>query len=99
MDAQKYTQNSLQAIQAAQGIAMDYGNAELTCTHLCLALLNGDGLIPRIITRIGGDTEGFTQAVREEVERSPAFRAGTPTFILPPRFPVCCRLPNGLQAT
>ncbi|MCI8344210.1 MAG: ATP-dependent chaperone ClpB [Clostridia bacterium] len=71
MDAQKYTQNSLQAIQAAQGIAMDYGNAELTCTHLCLALLNGDGLIPRIITRIGGDTEGFTQAVREEVERFP----------------------------
>ncbi len=33
MDANKLTQKSVQAIQAAQNTAVEYGNSELTCTH------------------------------------------------------------------
>ena len=69
MDAQKLTQSSLQALQSAQSTAVEYGNAELTPVHLCLALLNRDGLIYQILKKTGTDTDGFTQAVKEEVER------------------------------
>ncbi len=71
MDAQKLTQSSLQALQSAQSTAVEYGNAELTPMHLCLALLNRDGLIYQILKKTGTDTDGFTQAVKEEVERLP----------------------------
>ena len=48
MDSNRLTQKSVQAIQGAQNIALEYGNAELTTLHLCLALLDRDGLVFRI---------------------------------------------------
>ena len=39
MNAQKYTQKSLEAIQAAQSIATEYGNQQIEQAHLLLALL------------------------------------------------------------
>ncbi len=71
MDANKYTQKSLAAIQSAQNTALEYGNSELSCTHLCLALLESDGLVFRILSRAGTDANGFQRAVKEEVERLP----------------------------
>ncbi len=71
MEANKFTQNSLQAIQKAQNTAVEYGNAELTPAHLCLALLDRDGLVYRILQRGGIDADGLARAVREEVERYP----------------------------
>ncbi len=71
MDANKYTQKSLAAVQEAQNTAMEYGNSELTCTHLCLALLERDGLVYRILSRSGADPAGLSRAVKEEVERLP----------------------------
>ena len=49
MDANKLTQKSVQAIQNAQNLALEYGNAELTTLHLCGALLEKDGLVFRIL--------------------------------------------------
>ena len=49
MDANKYTKKSLEAVQNAQNTAMEYGNAELTCTHLADALLEKDGMCYRIL--------------------------------------------------
>lgn len=71
MDAQKFTQKSLQAIQSAQNTAVEYGNAELTCAHLCYALAESDGLVSRILKRTGADADGFRRAVKEEIERLP----------------------------
>ncbi len=71
MNANVYTQKSLQAIQEAQNLATEYGNNELTCTHLCCALLERDGLIWRIMNRIGVDASGFSRAVQDETERLP----------------------------
>jgi ATP-dependent Clp protease ATP-binding subunit ClpB len=71
MDANKYTQKSLQAVQAAQNTALEYGNSELTCSHLCLALLQSDGLVYRILKRGGTDVDGFSRAVKDLIERLP----------------------------
>ncbi len=71
MDANKYTQKSLAAVQAAQNTALEYGNSELGTLHLCLALLESDGLVYRILSRAGLDANGFQRAVKEEVERLP----------------------------
>ena len=71
MDANKFTQKSVAAIQSAQNYAIEYGNAELTCLHLCYALLEQDGLVFRILKRAETDAEGFRRAVKEELERLP----------------------------
>ena len=47
MNAQKYTQKSLEAVQNAQSIATEYGNQQIEQPHLLLALLLDEGgLIP-----------------------------------------------------
>ncbi len=71
MDAQKFTQKSIQAIQNAQNLALEYGNAELSTLHLAHALLESDGLCLRILGRCGVDGDGLSRAIKEEVERLP----------------------------
>ncbi len=71
MDMQKLTQNSVQTLQKSQNLAMEYGNAEITCLHLALALLDKDGLCSRMLSRGGVDADGVYFAVKEEVERLP----------------------------
>ena len=39
MNIQKFTQKSIEAINACEKIAMDYGNQELEQEHLLMALL------------------------------------------------------------
>ena len=49
MNMQKLTQRSQQALQQAQGIAIEYQNQQLDCEHLLAALLDQeDGLIGKI---------------------------------------------------
>ena len=76
MDANKFTQKSLQAIQSAQNIAAEYGNPELTVLHIAYALMERDGLVFRILKRIGADAEGFASAVKDAVERLPRASGG-----------------------
>ena len=71
MDANKFTQKSLQAIQAAQRLAEQNGNSELSTLHLCAALLERDGLVSRILTHAGKDADGLSRAVKEELDRLP----------------------------
>ena len=71
MDANKYTKKSLEAVQNAQNTAVEYGNAELTCTHLADALLEKDGMCYRILRRANCDADGLSRALHEEVGRLP----------------------------
>ena len=71
MDANKYTKKSLEAVQNAQNTATEYGNAELTCTHLADALLEKDGMCCRILRRANCDADGLSRALHEEVGRLP----------------------------
>ncbi|MCI9009815.1 MAG: ATP-dependent chaperone ClpB [Clostridia bacterium] len=80
MDASKLTQKSLQAIQNAQNIALEYGNAELTTLHLCHALLEKDGIVFRILTRAGTDAEGLFHEVNDRIKRLPQVSGGSGAY-------------------
>ncbi|HXK77281.1 MAG TPA: ATP-dependent chaperone ClpB [Oscillospiraceae bacterium] len=73
MNAQKFTQKSLTAIQSAQELALDRGSMQIEEVHLLSALLEEpNGLIFQMLTRMGVDTEYFTQALKQELDRVPA---------------------------
>ena len=54
MNAQKFTQKSLAALQAAQDLAERHGNQQVGQAHLLSALLADEGgLVPQLIERMG----------------------------------------------
>ena len=77
MNAQKFTQKSLEAIQDAQSLYNEYGNAEMGQEHLLLALLRQDGgLISQLMTKMGIDASAMQQQVQQSVERLPRISGG-----------------------
>ena len=72
MDMNLFTKNSKIALQNAQQLAIEEGNAELTPLHLCYALLEKDGLVFRMLSHAGRDAEGLRRAVQEEVQKLPS---------------------------
>ncbi len=71
MNADRYTKNSVKAIENAQSLATEYSNPELTTLHLATALLAKDGAPRRMLQKAGCDGEGLEHAVKEEVKRLP----------------------------
>ena len=68
MNINKFTQKSLQAVQDCEKIAMDYGNQEIEQEHLLYALLTqDDGLIPKMIEKMGLDIGVITQRVEQAI--------------------------------
>ena len=64
MNIQKFTQKSIEAINACEKIAMDYGNQEIEQEHLLMALLRQEnGLVPSLISKMDIDVEQFKNAV------------------------------------
>ncbi len=72
MNMNQFTQKSLEAIQAAQNIANEYGNQQIEQAHLLLALVGQEGgFIPQLLTHMGLTVESFEAAARQEVEKLP----------------------------
>ena len=72
MDAQKYTQRSLQMIQDAQNIAIKNGNPEITDLHLHKALItDSDSLIARVLQEMNVDINQYRTTVEREVDMLP----------------------------
>ena len=77
MNAQKYTQKSLEAVRSAQGIANEHANQQIEQAHLLLALLQQEGgLIPQLLQKMGVTVESLEAAVRREVEKLPKVTGG-----------------------
>ncbi|MCI8524701.1 MAG: ATP-dependent chaperone ClpB [Oscillospiraceae bacterium] len=77
MNAQKYTKKSLEAIQAAQSLALAHGNQMIEQVHLLAALLGQEGgLIPQLLRRLGVTVESLEAAVNQEIERLPKVSGG-----------------------
>ena len=73
MNAQKFTQKSLEAIQSAQNVAVEKGNAQIEQEHLLYALLTqDDGLIPQLLKKMGVDENAFRTELRSLIDRMPA---------------------------
>jgi len=72
MNAQNYTQKSLEAIQGAQAIALEYGNQQIEQCHLLLSLLRQEnGLTPQLLKRQGVVVESLEAAAAAEVGKLP----------------------------
>ncbi len=72
MNANKLTQKSLEAIQAAQDTALSYQNNCVEQMHLLYALLSDEGgLVPQIFTKMGIDANGIKTAALKFVEGMP----------------------------
>jgi ATP-dependent Clp protease ATP-binding subunit ClpB len=73
MNAQKFTQKSIEAIQKAQDIALNHGNVQIEQAHLLDALVTQEnGLIPQLLTRMGVDAQMFAREADALVSSLPA---------------------------
>ncbi|WP_113674677.1 ATP-dependent chaperone ClpB [Vallitalea guaymasensis] len=72
MDLNKFTQKSLEAVKNAETIAVGNGNIEIAPEHLLLSLLKQEnGLIPRILDKMGKDINGMTIELDDYVNKMP----------------------------
>ena len=72
MNAQKFTQKSLEAIQNAQDIAITYQNMQIEQEHLLYALANQDGgLIGQLLTKLDIDVNQFNLKLKQIIESIP----------------------------
>ena len=72
MNAQKFTQKSISAINEAQNMAVEYQNPQIETIHLLCALLaDGEGLIPQLLQKMGIDVQTARREAEAEAERLP----------------------------
>ncbi len=73
MNAQKLTQRSMEAIQAAQSLAVAAQNMQIEQLHLFQALVQQEnGLIGQLLTKLGTDTQTLQGALRSAIDAMPA---------------------------
>ena len=72
MDTNRFTQKSLEALQAAQQLAQSYGNAQVEQVHLLDALLSQEnGLIGQLMGKLGLNVQQVRTACESAVNRLP----------------------------
>ena len=68
MNIQKFTQKSIEAINACEKLAYEYGNQEIEQEHLLVALLiQEDGLISKLIEKMEIHREHFTENAKRKL--------------------------------
>lgn len=73
MNAQKLTQKSIEAIQAANGLAVENQNQQIEQVHLMLALLEQDGgLIPQLFEKMGVSVDNVQIQLKNAIDALPA---------------------------
>jgi ATP-dependent Clp protease ATP-binding subunit ClpB len=77
MNPQKFTQKSLEAIQQAQNIAIQYQNQQVDQPHLMCALSAQEGgLVPELIKKLGADPAQVSGACEQLIARIPKVTGG-----------------------
>ncbi len=77
MNIQKFTQNSLQAVQNCEKIAYEYGNQEIEQEHLLYALLTqDDSLILKLLEKMGIQKEAVMNRVETALGKRPKVQGG-----------------------
>ena len=72
MNAQKFTQKSLEAIQAAQQISIEHQNMQISQEHLLYALLTQEGgLIPQLLQKMQVDAGAMTSRLEGMIDALP----------------------------
>ena len=77
MNINKFTQNSLQAVQGCEEVAYEYGNQEVEQEHLLYSLVTQeDGLIPKLIEKMGIQESLFCNRVEEGLRKRTKVQGG-----------------------
>ena len=72
MNTNQYTQKTLEALQAAQQLAVEYQHNQLEPEHLLHALASQEqGLIPQLLQKMNVDPGSFAAAVAEKLSALP----------------------------
>lgn len=70
MNIQKFTQKSVEAVNNMQKIAEEYGNQEICEAHLLYSMLTQEeGLIPKLIEKMGIDLVYFTNDIENMIKK------------------------------
>ena len=78
MNAEKYTQKTLETIKNAQSMAQENGNQYVTPEHLLYALVDQDGgLIPSLFGKMGVDCDGLLGEIDTLIRRLPKVSGGS----------------------
>ncbi len=72
MNMQNLTRKSTEIIQDAQSVAIEYQNMNIEQQHILYAMMNQEnGLIPQLLTKMGVDTESFSNSVSSSINNIP----------------------------
>lgn len=77
MNMQKFTQKSIEALQAAQNEALSNANQNLTEEHLLYALVSQkEGVIPNLFAKCGADTSRIISETEKKIASMPKVTGG-----------------------
>ena len=76
MNAQNFTQKSIEAINNAQGIAIEYKNPQVEVEHILFALLEQDNSLIKELIKKMGVIENFEEDIKRRVENMPRVTGG-----------------------
>src|SRR4051794_7745549 len=78
VDPNRFTRKTQEAFAAAQALARDAGNTEITPEHLLRALLDqSEGIVPGILERIGVDVAAVRRQVDDVLDKLPRVSGAT----------------------
>ena len=77
MNINKFTQKSIEAIKSCEKLAYEFGNQEIDQEHLLFTLINQqDGLIGKMVEKMGIDDSLFSDAVKGVLNKKPKVQGG-----------------------
>ncbi len=85
MNFQKFTEKMQEAVASAQSLAVELQHTEVDSEHLLLALIDQkDGLIARLLSKMGIAEAGLKSQLESELRRKPRITGGgvDPTKVL-----------------
>ena len=82
MNAQNFTQKTLEAVQTAQSMAQENHNNYITPEHLLYALVDQDGgLVPSLLGKMGVDCNAVLSELDTEISRLPKVSGDTQIYL------------------
>ncbi len=80
MNVEQLTKNSIKAIERAQGLAVEYGNPNITSLHLLFALAEpNEGLVRQMLVSMGTNGDEMLSRCRSEIEKLPRVSGASST--------------------
>ena len=77
MNIDKYTQNSIKAVNECEKLAVEYGNQEIEQEHLLYSLLTiDDSLIAKLVEKMGIDKPSFVERSKRALDKRTKVQGG-----------------------